>query len=62
MTKQQKQQIDNLSHLQLCKAWRFGTGEKEWFDKSYEASTYFKDRLFNYFGGFTPQISKQIGF
>ncbi len=61
LTEEQKQEIDNLSHLEMCRAWRFGKGKKEWFNKGFEASSYFHKRLFEHFGGFTPQISKQIG-
>lgn len=56
-----KQEIDNLTHEQMCDYWRNGGGKKEWFDSEYEESSYFYNRLFNIFGGFTPEISKKIG-
>ncbi len=56
-----KSEIDALSHEEICRAWRFGTGRKEWFDSTEPISSYFKERLFNHFGGFTPEISKRIG-
>jgi hypothetical protein len=56
-----KTEIDNLTHEQMCDYWRNGGGKAEWFDTRCEASKYFSDRLFNHFGGFTPEISKKIG-
>lgn len=56
-----KQEIDALSHECMCRHWRFGTGKREWFDTSNPLSEYFKNRLFVHFGGFTPEISKRIG-
>lgn len=57
----EKAEIDNLSHEEMCRHWRFGTGKRIWFDSTNELAGYFKDRLFNHFGGFTPEISKRIG-
>ncbi len=62
LTEQQKQEIDKLTHVEMCRAWRFGNGKPEWFDNTCEASKYFTERLFNHFGGFTPEISKKLGF
>ena len=56
-----KQEIDALSHEDLCRMWRFGTGKREWFDMTNPLSEYFKNRLFVHFGGFTAAISKRIG-
>jgi len=56
-----KDEIDALTHEQMCKHWRFGTGKPEWFDNRCEESKYFYDRLFVHFGGFNPNISKKIG-
>ena len=56
-----REEIDKLTHEQLCYFWRFGGGKKEWFDNRYEESKYFYDRLFNHFGGFNSTISKKIG-
>lgn len=58
---QLKDEIDQLSHYEMCKMWRMGTGRPEYFDRTNPASQYFQDRLFKHFGGFTPEISKQIG-
>ena len=51
--------IDNLSHTEICRAWRFHTLSDEYFQG--EKGEYLKDRLFKHFGGFTPEISKSIG-
>jgi hypothetical protein len=59
--KKYKEEIDSLTHEQMCSHWRFGTGKPEWFDSRCKESEYFKDRLFIHFGGFNPNISKKIG-
>ena len=56
-----KKEIDNLSHEEMCRHWRFKTGKPIWFDSTNELSAYFRTRLFVHFGGFTPEISKRIG-
>ena len=54
-------EIDALSHEDMCRMWRFGTMKPEWRDSRFPASAYFKERLWTHFGGFTPEISKSIG-
>ena len=56
-----KEDIDNLTHEQMCSMWRFGSGNPTFFDSTNPASTYFKDRIFKKFGGFTSEISKKNG-
>lgn len=56
-----KMEIDQLSHEDICRHWRFGTGKREWFDNTSPISEYFSNRLFTHFCGFTPEISKTIG-
>jgi len=56
-----KTEIDQLSHFQMCYMWRFHKGNPVYFDSRNPISQYFRDRLFKHFGGFTPEISKQIG-
>lgn len=56
-----KLEIDSLTHIEMCKMWRFGTLKPEWLDSSNPLSAYFIERLFQHFGGFTPEISKMIG-
>ncbi len=52
-------QIDNMTHYELCKLWRFGKSDNELFQG--EKGEYLRDRLFNHFGGFNPEISKSLG-
>jgi len=56
-----KAEVDKLSHYDMCLMWRKGTGNRAYFDNTNPISKYFTDRLFQHFGGFTPEISKQIG-
>ena len=60
MTPEQlKAYIDTLSHYAMCVLWRFAdTGNPMLQD---EIGQYFKNRLFDHYGGFTPEISKQLG-
>jgi hypothetical protein len=52
-------EIDGLSRLDLCRAWRFApTGHKYFTD--YEIGLYFHQRLKDA-GGFSPEISKELG-
>lgn len=53
-----KNEIDEASHFQLARAWRFAGDDCNWF--SPEVFPHYQAR-FNTFGGMTPQISKQIG-
>jgi len=54
-----KATIDAMSHRELCSLWRHGDSGNKLLQG--EAGAYLKDRLFNHFGGFTPEISKSIG-
>lgn len=54
-----KAEIDMLSHYDMCRIWRFAKSGDPYI--SGEIGQYFKDRLFNHFGGFTPEISKSLG-
>lgn len=56
------EELDKCSHEQMCYYWRFGKGKQIWFDSTSQVSRYFKYRLFVFFEGFNPQISKQLGF
>lgn len=56
-----KAEIDQLSHFQMCYMWRTGKANPAYFNKANPISEYFTSRLYNHFGGFTPEISKQIG-
>lgn len=54
-------EINSMSHADMCKLWRFAKAGHRFFDKSLPYHEVFRERLFNHFGGFTPEISKQIG-
>lgn len=56
-----KAEIDQLAHHQMCKMWRTGNAPQVYFDSTTPIAKYFSDRLFGHFGGFTTEISKQIG-
>ena len=53
--------INNMTHYELCKLWRFASSGHPYFDKTLPYFEVFEDRLFKHFGGFTPAISKSIG-
>lgn len=53
-----KARIDAMSQMELCRVWRHApTGDER---LQGEAGKYFKERL-DALGGFTPAISKAIG-
>lgn len=52
-----KAKIDALSQLELCRKWRFAVGDPM---LQGQAGEYFKQRLEEK-GGFTPAISKELG-
>lgn len=54
-----KFEIDNMSHEEMASLWRFGDSSNKYLQG--EVGEYFKDRLFNHFGGFNPSLSKRIG-
>ncbi len=56
-----KAEIDKLTHFEMCRMWRTGNANPIYFDSTTPIAKYFSDRLFGHFGGFTPEISKQIG-
>lgn len=58
MTDAIKSQIDAMSHIELCRVWRHAPVGDERLQG--DAGSYFKERLSS-FGGFTPEISKLIG-
>jgi hypothetical protein len=59
MKEELKKKIDLLSHEEMARIWRFGSSDNEMLQG--EAGNYFKERLFDHFGGFNPQLSKKIG-
>ncbi len=52
-----KKDIDSMSREDMCRLWRFAPSGHPYFDKRNPLSTYFSER----FKGFTPEISKNIG-
>lgn len=58
MTPEQKTKIDEMSHYEICNLWRFApTGHPLMQD---DAGQYLAQRL-KELGGFTPEISKSLG-
>ena len=58
LTEQRKKQIDAMSRYDMCRTWRYAsTGN--WRIMG-ECGDYFKKRLFDDLGGFTPAISKSL--
>ena len=55
-----KNQIENMSHSEMSILWRFAPVGNPIFDRRYPLYDIFKKR-FDDFGGFTPEISKDIG-
>jgi len=53
-------EINNMSHRDMCIAWRFARSGDVRFDNRLPLYAVFKKR-FDDFGGFTPEISKDIG-
>jgi hypothetical protein len=57
------QRIENMDHYTMCKLWRFAPTWEEniYFRSDLPTGDAFKNRLFQHFGGFTPEISKSLG-
>ncbi len=49
-----------MSHLEMVSLWRFAPSGHPFFDDRYPLYIIFKKR-FDELGGFTPEISKKIG-
>lgn len=63
ITPEQQVEIDKInstSHLELCRRWRFAPVGDPWFNRNLPYFEHFRIRLFKHFGGFTPEISKQL--
>lgn len=54
------QEIESMDHYTMCKLWRFGSNPV-YFCSDLPTGKAFKERLFDHFGGFTPEMSKLIG-
>ena len=54
------EKIDSMSRYEMCRLWRFGGSGHIYFDGSKPYYKYFKKR-FDELGGFSPEISKSLG-
>lgn len=55
-------EIEQMDHYTMCKLWRFSCqDDKPYFRNDLPTGEAFKTRLFTHFGGFTSEISKQLG-
>lgn len=52
--------INNMSQLEMARMWRYSPSGHIYFDCALPFYKIFKER-FNDLGGFTPEISKRIG-
>jgi hypothetical protein len=59
MTDKEKETIDKMSQYELCSRWRFSKDGDPLFQG--ETGEYYKKVLFEQKGGFTPEISKSLG-
>jgi len=65
ITKEEQQTIDNINqmgHEAMCHLWRQAPSGHPYFDTTKPFYEVFKARLYDHFGGFTPEISKSIGY
>jgi len=54
--------IESMSQLEMCRLWRFAPkGTELYFKKDTVIGDAFNDRLWKHFKGFTPSISKKLG-
>lgn len=60
-TTQELEKIAKMSHFDMCALWRRAPAGHPYFDARLPYHQVFRDRLFGEFGGFTPEISKAIG-
>ncbi len=64
LTKNQEKEIEKInkmSHEDMCMTWRHSASGHPYFDNTKPYAKVFKARLFDHFGGFTPKMSKKIG-
>jgi len=55
-------EIETMDHFTMCRLWRFAPlGSKIYFRSDLPTGDAFKERLFKHFGGFTSEISKELG-
>ena len=56
------EKINSMDHYSMCSLWRFAPSGHPYFDNTYPFAASFKKRLFDDLGGFTPEISKSLGY
>lgn len=52
--------INAMDHYEMCSLWRYASVGDPYFDITKPFAEVFRKRLFEHFGGFTPQISKDL--
>ena len=52
--------VNTMDHETMARLWRFSPAENPIFSKAYPIYDHFIKR-FNEFGGWTPELSKRIG-
>lgn len=55
------ERINNMPQVEMARLWRFAPSGHEYFDKTLPFFEVFNKR-FKDLGGFTPEISKRLGF
>lgn len=62
-TEEQKiiDEINQMSHIEMCNLWRYAPLGHPYFNNTKPYVKIFEKRLFEHFGGFTAEISKEIG-
>lgn len=58
--KEIEKEINGLSHFEMCELVRFAPVGHKYFDKSKPYNRFFKKRFVE-LGGFTPEVSKSLG-
>ena len=61
LTPELKQEIDDMSQEEMARHWRFDRIPSRYFGTSLEVGDYFQ-KVFKEKGGFTPEISKRLGY
>ena len=52
--------ISKMGHEEMCRLWRYAPSDHPYFNTKLPYYEIFQQRLFEHFGGFTPEISKSI--
>jgi hypothetical protein len=57
---QLQEQLESMTQYEMARMWRFHKGPHPYFDNTNPLSQRFTER-FKELGGFTPEISKSLG-